>query len=62
MGFLTLPNVWTFFANDFLHYFRGIDSSDYIEAYKNINVEEALKILNENFDFEKMAVSIIENK
>lgn len=44
------------------NYFRGIDSSDYIEAYKNINVEEALKILNENFNFEKMAVSIIENK
>ena len=44
------------------NYFRGIDSSDYVEAYKNINYEEALEILNEHFDFDKMTVSIIENK
>ena len=48
----------TFISN----YFRGIDTSDYAEAYKSISIAEAEKILNEHFDFENMVVSIIENK
>lgn len=48
----------TFISN----YFRGIDTSDYVQAYKNISVEEIKKVFDEHFDFENMVVSIIENK
>ena len=47
----------TFISN----YFRGIDTSDYVAGYKNITLEEVQKVLNEHFDFEKMAISIIES-
>lgn len=57
--FDNVSGIATMFVSN---YFRGIDSSDYVEAYKNITVDEAQKIMNEHFDFEKMAVSIIENK
>ena len=48
----------TFISN----YFRGIDTSDYAEAFKKITIEDVEKIIQEHFDFDKMAVSIIEGK
>lgn len=47
------------FIND---YFRGINSFDYVDAYKNITVDYAEDVLNKHFDFSKMAVSIVEKK
>ena len=47
------------FIND---YFRGINSFDYVDAYKNITVDYAKDVLDRHFDFSKMAVSIVENK
>lgn len=55
-------NVSAIATNFISNYFRGIDLSDYVDAYRNINIDEVEKIMNEHFDFEKMAVSIIENK
>ena len=57
--FNNVNSIATLFINN---YFRGIDTSDYVEAYKNISIEKVEKIMNEHFDFEKMAVSIIESK
>ncbi|MBQ9315016.1 MAG: insulinase family protein [Clostridia bacterium] len=51
--------VATSFINN---YFRGIDTSDYAEAFKNITIEDVEKVIQEHFDFDKMAVSIIESK
>ena len=45
------------FIND---YFRGINSFDYVDAYRNITIEYAKDVLEKHFDFNKMAVSIIE--
>lgn len=47
------------FIND---YFRGINSFDYVDAYKNITVDYAEDVLKKHFDFSKMAVSIVEKK
>ena len=55
--FNNVNGVATTFINN---YFRGIDTSDYVEAFKNITIEYVEEIIKEHFDFEKMAVSIIE--
>lgn len=61
--FVRLFNNVSAVATTFIgNYFRGIDTSDYAEAYRNIKAEDAVKILNEHFDFDKMAISIIECK
>ena len=45
------------FIND---YFRGINSFDYVDAYKNVTIEYAKNVLDKHFDFNKMAISIIQ--
>lgn len=45
------------FIND---YFRGINSFDYVDAYRNVSADYAKEVLNKHFDFSKMAVSIVE--
>lgn len=44
------------------NYFRGVDATDYEEAYKIITLEYVEEVMREHFDFDNMAVSIIENK
>lgn len=55
--FNNVSGIATTFVNN---YFRGIDTSDYAESFKNIKIEDVEKIMKEHFDFEKMALSIIE--
>ena len=45
------------FIND---YFKGINSFDYIDAYKDVTKEYAKDVLDKHFDFNKMAISIIQ--
>ena len=40
-------------------YFKGINSFDYVDVYKSIEKDYVEKVLQEHFDFDKMAVSII---
>lgn len=49
-------------ANFISNYFRGIDTSDYAEAYKEINVDDVKRLFAEHFNFENMVVSIIEGR
>ncbi len=58
-SFNNVNSIATLFISN---YFRGIDTSDYVDAYKNITIEKIEEIMKEHFDFEKMAVSIIERK
>lgn len=53
-------NVGSIATNFINNYFRGIDTSDYVEAYKNITLNEVKEVLSSHFDFDKLAVSIIE--
>lgn len=55
--FNNVSGIATTFINN---YFRGIDTSDYEQAFKNITMEDVEKIIKEHFDFDKMATSIIE--
>lgn len=55
--FNNVNSVATTFINN---YFRGIDTSDYAEAFRIITLADVEKMLKEHFDFDKMAVSIIE--
>ncbi len=57
--FNSVSSIATNFINN---YFRGIDTSDYVEAYKTITLEEIKNVIEEHFDFDKLAVSIIECK
>ena len=43
-------------------YFKGINSLDYVDAYKEIDKEYVEKVLQEHFDDNKMAISIINPK
>ena len=48
-------------ATTFLNnYFRGIDSSDYVEAFRTVSLEEVETIINEHFNFDNLAVSVVE--
>ena len=49
-------NVARVFVND---YFKGINSFDYIDAYKTINKEFVEDILKEAFDFNNMVLSTV---
>ena len=40
-------------------YFKGINSFDYVEAYKTVDKEYVERVMRKHFNFEKMAVSII---
>ena len=61
--FVRLFNSVSGIATTFIsNYFRGIDTSDYAKGYKDITLKDVEDIIKEHFDFEKMAVSIIENK
>lgn len=61
--FVRLFNNVSSVATTFIsNYFRGIDTSDYVEAFQKITLEDVEKMLKEHFDFDKMAVSIIECK
>jgi len=46
----------TFISN----YFRGIDTSDYAEAFQKITLRDVEEVMKEHFNFDKMAISIIE--
>jgi len=43
-------------------YFKGINSFDYIEMHKQVTKEYTQEILNENFDENKMILSIVKGK
>lgn len=45
------------FVND---YFRGINSFDYVDAYRNITIDYAKEVLDKHFDFSKMALSVVD--
>ena len=49
-------NIARAFASD---YFKGINTFDFIDAYKEIDKEYVTEILNEHFDFNNMAVSVV---
>ncbi len=40
-------------------YFKGVNSFDYVDWYRNIQKEDVEKVLKEHFDETKMAVSIV---
>lgn len=52
-------NIARVFVSD---YFKGINSFDYIDAYKSIEKEYVEKIVKENFDFENMVLSVVNPK
>ena len=54
-----VSNIARMFLAD---YFKGINSFSYLDAYSNVDVEYANKILNEVFNEDKMVVSIIRGK
>lgn len=43
-------------------YFKGINSFDYVDAYKDLTIEYATSVLNNHFNFDKMALSIVDKK
>ena len=49
-------NIARIFTSD---YFKGINSFRYIDAYQTIDKEYVQNVLNEHFDFENMAISIV---
>ena len=55
-GFEDVSTIANMFVNDF---FRGVNASTYVEAYKNMNKEYVEDVLINHFDFEKQAVSIV---
>ena len=55
-GFEDVSTIANMFVNDF---FRGVNTSTYVEAYKNMNKEYVEDVLINHFDFEKQAVSIV---
>lgn len=52
-------NIARVFVSD---YFKGINSFDYIDAYKSIEKEYVEKVVKENFDFENMVLSVVNPK
>lgn len=40
-------------------YFKGVNSFDYVESYKNIKKEYVEQVIREHFDENKMAVSVV---
>lgn len=54
--FEDVSTIANMFINDF---FRGVNASKYVEAYKSIDKEYVENVLNNHFDFEKQAVSIV---
>ena len=43
-------------------YFKGIDSFQYLEQYKEVTIEYVQQVLKEVFDEDKMVVSIVKGK
>lgn len=43
-------------------YFKGINSFDYVDAYKEIDIDFVTSVLKNHFDFDKMCVSVVKNK
>lgn len=58
-GFNDVSRVATMVVSD---YFKGINSFDYVESYKVIDKKYVEDVIKNHFDFEKMAVSVIEPK
>lgn len=57
--FNDVANIARMFMGD---YFKGINSFDYIEMHKQVTKEFAEEILRENFDENKMILSIVKGK
>lgn len=55
-GFEDVSSIANMFVSDF---FRGVNASKYVEAYKEIDKTYVEEVLNKHFDFEKMAVSLV---
>ena len=55
-GFEDVSSIANMFISDF---FRGVNASKYVEAYKEIDKSYVEEVLNKHFDFEKMAVSLV---
>ncbi len=58
-GFEDVSMIANLFINDF---FRGVNSSKYVDVYKNIDKEYVEYVMNNHFDFKMESVSIIKNK
>lgn len=55
-GFEDVTTIANMFVSDF---FRGVNASKYVDAYKEIDKEYVEDVLNKHFDFDKMAVSLV---
>lgn len=58
-GFNDVSRIATMVVSD---YFKGINSFDYVESYKQIDKKYVEDAIRKHFDLDKMAVSIIEPK
>lgn len=58
-GFNDVSRIATMVVSD---YFKGINSFDYVESYKQIDKKYVEDAIRKHFDFDKMAVSVIEPK
>lgn len=56
-GFNDVSRVATMVISD---YFKGINSFDYVESYKQIDKKYVEDVIKKHFDFDKMALSVIE--
>ncbi|MCI8482700.1 MAG: insulinase family protein [Clostridia bacterium] len=54
-----VANIARMFLSD---YFKGIDSFQYLEQYKEVTIEYVQQVLKEVFDEDKMVVSIVKGK
>ncbi len=56
-GFNDVSRIATMIISD---YFKGINSFDYVESYKQIDKAYVEEVIRKHFDFDKMALSVIE--
>ena len=56
-GFNDVSRIATMVISD---YFKGINSFDYVESYKQIDKAYVEEVIRKHFDFDKMALSVIE--
>lgn len=58
-GFNDVSRIATMVISD---YFKGVNSFDYVSCYKQIDKTYVENVIKNHFDFEKMAISVIEPK
>ena len=59
-GFVGVFNDSTAIARNMTaDYFKGINTLDFADAYKDIDIEYVEEVLKDHFDFDNMALSVI---